>query len=1044
MQQAPFLFTAGTPMAQRMQAMAWASTPLGVPERWDPALHTLVPIMLASNQPMFVAWGPQRTLLYNDPYGQILGDKHPAALGRDILDVWHEIREGLEPLVNATYGGESLHMDDIEWRLARHGGVPEEAHFSFSYSPVRAASGEIGGLFCSCAETTAQVMADRRLAESEARYRRVLENTEEGFTLFDRDFTILEVNEAAMRLTGLSRAELIGHNHWERFPGSHDLLVGQLYRRVLAEGAPDRLEHLYRFPDGRERWFEVRAFPVGGGIAVFFRDFTKRKRLEEELATSFERIQLALDAGAIVGTWVWNIPEDRVVGDSRFAESFGLEPEALKAGTPIEYAFQAIHPDDSERVRHEVALTLETRSAYRCQYRVLRDGAYRWVEACGRVEFDAEGRPLRFPGILVDIEERRRVEAERDRVTALLDTFIEAVPGVVFAKDREGRYLVANRGAAQAMGFPRQAIVGHTDAELLADPAEALALMRRDRDIMASGVAQQCEEVVSRPDGKRAVWWSTKEPLRDVSGEVVGLVGTAVDITDRKRIEDALRHSEQRLALAMEVAQLGTWYWDLDSGAVVPDERCRAMCGLPGGSAPLDPDALRARIHRDDWPRVQQAFERSLASDGSGRYAEEFRWVHADGRVVWTAARGSVQFQPRTGGGSRAVAMLCSMTDITERRQMIEALREADRRKDEFLAMLAHELRNPLAPINTASHVMKLSQGDPARVLGASEIISRQVGHLTRLVDDLLDVSRVTRGLVELERRPLDLTSVVSTAIEQVKPLVQARRHELRTRLGVGPFIVSGDFHRLVQVVSNLLINAAKYTPQGGFIDVGLEQDGAQAAITVADNGVGIAPEMIERVFDLFIQAERTPDRSQGGLGIGLALVKSLVQLHDGQVQARSPGLGHGSTFRVALPLAHGAQADAGLHTAPAHGAGRRVLVVDDNLDAAATLADVLRLSGHAVATAPDGTGALACAAGAPAWDVCILDIGLPDMTGHELARRLRQLPAARDATFIALTGYGQAHDRSLSRESGFDHHLVKPADLDQIVGLLAAARAAT
>ncbi len=901
MKRTPFLFTAGTPTAERLRVFDWQQTPLGPPHTWDEALKTLVPIMLASSQPMFVVWGASRTLVYNDAYAEILASKHPHAIGRDFLEVWHEIRDSLVPIVDAAYRGEPVRMDDIELWMERRG-YREETHFSFSYSPVRAYSGEIAGFFCACNEITAQVHAERRLAESEARHRGVLANMEEGFTLFDQDFTILEVNGATTRLVGLTREQLIGRNHWEVFEGTFDSPLGHMYRQALAEKRSYTLEHFYRFSEGRSSWFEVRAFPTGTGLAVVFHDVTERKRLQVEASTYLERIQLALDAGAIVGTWVWNILDDSFTADERFAASFGLDAAQLRTGAPLEYAVASIHPDDVPRVNEAIAQAIERRGHYQCQYRVMRDGTYRWVEANGRVEVNDSGVPARFPGVLLDIEERRRVESERDRAATLLHTFIEAVPGVVFAKDRQGRYLIANRGVAEALGRSSADIIGRTDAEVLPEPGQAEVIMALDREVMELGASRQAEEAVTRADGVPSIWWSTKEPLRDATGEVVGLVGTSVEITERKRLE--------------------------------------------------------------------------------------------------------------------------------------EELRVADRRKDEFLAMLAHELRNPLAPIKASAHLLKLSAHDPERVRSSSEIIARQVRHLTRLVDDLLDVSRVTRGLVQIAREPVDLGAVVSAAVEQAKPLVQARRHELHTRVGAGQFTVKGDFHRLVQVVSNLLNNAAKYTPQGGVIVVELCIEDRQAVLSVTDNGVGITSEMIGQVFDLFTQAERTPDRSQGGLGIGLALVRSLVQLHGGQVKAISEGLHHGSTFRVTLPLSQGEERPLPEQQSTTEAKPCRVLIVDDNADAATTLADVLELSGHDVATAHDGASALLRAQEAR-WDVCILDIGLPDMTGYELAKRLRDTSAASQATFIALTGYGQPHDRVLSMTSGFHHHLVKPADVARIIELL-------
>ena len=1037
MKRVPFLFASATPMAQRHRAFAWDASPLGPPEAWDAALKTLVPIMLASNQAMFIVWGPSRTLLYNDPYGEILGDKHRDALGRDFLEVWHEIRTDLAPIVEAAYRGEPVQMDDILLWMERRG-YREETHFSFFYAPVRDESGEVGGFFCACNEITAEVIAERRLAESEAQYRGVLANMDEGFTLFDADFNILEINEQTVGLTGFSREELIGENHWTRFPGTYDSVLGQMYRQALASGEPGTVSHMYEYADGRKVWYDVRAFPVEDKLAVFFRDVTRRRTMEAEAALAADRAQLALDAGAIIGTWVWHVPEDRFIGDERFAASFGLDAEACRRGMPTAPVFRAIHPDDVEHVRAVVTDALARGGPYRCEYRVRgADGRERWIEANGRVELDADGQALRFPGVLLDIEQRRRTQAERDRAETLLRTFIEAVPGVAYAKDREGRFLMANRGTAELLGLPPDRFIGRTDIDVLANRAEAEAITANDRRIMDAGVVEQIEEAVQLADGTPAFWWSTKAPLRDGSGAVVGLIGASVDITDRKRMEDALRLSEQRSALAMDVAQLGTWVWDLASGAVTVDARCRELCGLAPGDDTLTFDVVAAHIHPEDRARVEQALSAALASADDASYSEEFRWVHADGTVVWTASRGLVRHE-RTAGGAKMGTMIGSVIDVTERRQILESLTQADRRKDEFLAMLAHELRNPLAPINAAAHVLLLSAADPRRVHDASTMISRQVGHLTRLVDDLLDVSRVTRGLVHLERQPVDLRSVASTAVEQVRPLVEARRHELRTRVGAGHITVSGDFHRLVQVVSNLLNNAAKYTPQGGVIELALGSDNGRARLSVTDSGVGIAPHMTDQVFDLFTQAERTPDRSQGGLGIGLALVRSLVTLHGGQVRAESAGLHRGSTFHVELPLSTEMPARPAPTTAPSNATGRRILLVDDNTDAAATLAELLQLVGHTVAVAHDGESALAQAGDGTAWDTFILDIGLPDMTGYELAERLRASHPAPAASFIALTGYGQPHDRVISRASGFDHHLVKPADIPRLIDMLA------
>jgi signal transduction histidine kinase len=381
--------------------------------------------------------------------------------------------------------------------------------------------------------------------------------------------------------------------------------------------------------------------------------------------------------------------------------------------------------------------------------------------------------------------------------------------------------------------------------------------------------------------------------------------------------------------------------------------------------------------------------------------------------------------------------------ELVSRREAEARLRDADRRKDEFLAMLAHELRNPLAPIGMAAHVLRLGAVTPARLQHTCEIIDRQITHMTSLLDDLLDVSRVTGGLVALAQELHDMGAIVRDALEQARPLIDARRHRLTLALPRELAQVCGDSTRLVQIVTNLLNNASKYTPEGGTIALELTQDAATVQVRVRDDGIGIDAALLPHVFDLFIQGERSAHRTQGGLGLGLALVKSLVERHGGSVSAASAGHGAGSEFTIRLPRARG---DAPVLPAPsAAGAGSAcgagvldILIVDDNADAADTLSLFLGAVGHRVHVAYDGANALELAAAA-APHVLLLDIGLPDIDGYELARRLRPMAQTAHATLIALTGYGQPEDRERAIGAGFDDHLTKPVDAAALVRLLSA-----
>ncbi|HEX2546325.1 MAG TPA: ATP-binding protein, partial [Ramlibacter sp.] len=436
-------------------------------------------------------------------------------------------------------------------------------------------------------------------------------------------------------------------------------------------------------------------------------------------------------------------------------------------------------------------------------------------------------------------------------------------------------------------------------------------------------------------------------------------------------------------------------------------------------------------LHPDDAAETLQRFEQARATGAT--FLAEHRIRSAAGEYRWFLARGVPQRDAATG---RIVRWFGASTDIHDLKIAEGALREADRRKDEFLAMLAHELRNPLAVISNTYWLVK--QAATPELDRHLDVLGRQVKRLGALVDDLLDVSRVTRGLVVLQQQRVDLGSVVERAMESLRALLDERAHEVTITQPGRPLFVHGDPARLEQVVVNLLTNACKYTDRGGRITVTLAQAGGQARLEVQDNGIGMAPEVLERIFDLFAQAERGLARSQGGLGIGLTIVRRLVELHGGTVRAESAGLGQGATFTVDLPLdTSQPQQPSPPPTVPAVAGARRILVVDDNVDSAATLALVLELSGHVVQVAHDGmSGVRAALEQRP--EVVLLDIGLPDIDGYEVARRLRAEPTLRGCVLVALTGYGQPADRAQGAAAGFDEHFVKPVEIAALEAFLA------
>ena len=521
------------------------------------------------------------------------------------------------------------------------------------------------------------------------------------------------------------------------------------------------------------------------------------------------------------------------------------------------------------------------------------------------------------------------------------------------------------------------------------------------------------------------------------------LLGAAIaerDAAERRGAADyaRLQKSEERLRLALEAGHMGVWDWDVATGAITWSESLEPIHGLARGAFSGTFEGFQALVHPEDRERVNRAITRALEEGGG--YDVEFRNPRPDGTVHWIAGKGTAVRDP----AGHAVRMLGVGMDVTERRRLEEELRQraaqladADRRKDEFLAMLAHELRNPLQPLTNALHLLGHGNADKERFLAMA---SRQVTHLVRLVDDLLDVSRITQGKITLRKETVRLSELVAQAAETVRPSLESSGHSVSVSLPAEPVQLDADPARLAQVLANLLSNAAKYTPPGGSIWLTAERAGDQVAIRVRDTGAGIDPELLPHVFDLFVQGDTPADRAPGGLGIGLTIVRRLVEMHGGRVEAHSAGGGRGSEFIVWLPAAPRPFGEAIVprdqrkDSAPVR--GLRVLVVEDNQDSAESLAELLGLWGHQVHVALDGVTALELAE-RHRPDVVLSDVGLPGMDGYELARRLRDGRGPARAVLVALTGYGRDDDKRRALEAGFDHHVVKPPDAGVLEELL-------
>ena len=628
----------------------------------------------------------------------------------------------------------------------------------------------------------------------------------------------------------------------------------------------------------------------------------------------------------------------------------------------------------------------------------------------------------------------RQLAAQHQRMRQMF----QQAPGVIAVlRDRDHIFEFANDAYLELIGG--RDVLGRPVREALPEIAGQRFLGLLDHvyasgeNYLGRGASVMLHRQPDQPLEERFVDF-VFQPIRDERGDVTGIFIEGSDVTDAVVASRALEESELRLRqLANTIPQIA-WIADRQGRVHWRNDRWFEFTGMPRGE--LDEvEAERRYFHPDDLPVLLEKWRTAVANgqsfDGTGRI------LAADGgfRTFYVSAA------PLRDSGGAIVQWFGTNTDITPLEAAREELRAANRRKDEFLAMLAHELRNPLAPIGTAAELLKLGSRDEERVRQVSGVIGRQVAHMTKLVDDLLDVSRVTRGLVELRMETLDMAGLLADAFEQTRSLIEGRQHHFTARVPEEAVFVEGDRTRLIQVFSNLLNNAAKYTSVGGHLELQLRASPSEVEVVVLDDGSGIDASLLPHVFELFTQGERSPDRSQGGLGLGLALVKSLVELHGGSVIARSAGRGRGSAFsvslaRVAAP-ARGPSAAVDDGDAAA-GEGKLLMIVDDNVDAAEMLTLLLESSGHRVLVAHSAEDALAMIGQTPPAAL-FLDIGLPEMDGYELARRLRQLPQTAASLLVAVTGYGHASDRERAFQAGFDHHLVKPVRLTSVLEVLAA-----
>jgi PAS domain S-box-containing protein len=633
--------------------------------------------------------------------------------------------------------------------------------------------------------------------------------------------------------------------------------------------------------------------------------------------------------------------------------------------------------------------------------------------------------------MLRQMERRRAADIVRESEQRFA-LFMQNLPGLAWMKDTAGRYVYATEATATAFKTTETQLYGKTDDDLF-PPATASQFKENDRRVLTEGVGVQTVESLEHADGIVHHSAVSKFPIWGADGKIVRVGGIAIDITDRLKAEETVKESEERFRQVVENIEEVFWVSDLEKDQLLyVSPAYERIWGRSCQSLYDDPRSFLEAVHPEDQERVRIE---SLEKQRRGEPTDlEYRIVRLDGAVRWVRSR-SCPVRTVNGHTDRVTGV---SEDITDRRTALDALKDASRKKDDFLAMLAHELRNPLAPIRAGVEILRQRPQDVSTVREVRDLVDRQTLHLARLVDDLLDVSRLTRGMIRLQQSRVDLGQITHHTIEDRRSACEAAGLALTLNRPAGPVWVIGDPIRLTQIIGNLLENARKFSDPGGRVSVTLEMDADDelAVLSIADTGIGIESSVLPNIFDVFVQADRTLDRSRGGLGLGLPLVKGLVELHHGFVSARSDGPGTGAEFIVKFPLEKEPKALSNEQASILCQANKkrlRILVIEDNRDAADSLRMLLELFGYDVTVAYTGSDGVEAAARARP-EVVVCDIGLPGMDGFAVAAAIRKNPDTAGVRLIAVTGYGQEADRLRAFAAGFDAHLTKPADAEKLL----------
>lgn len=836
-------------------------------------------------------------------------------------------------------------------------------------------------------------------------------------------------NPEAERLFGWREREVLGHV----IPNVPDEMQAEClaYRFATAQGKTFHdMETYRRRKDGTLVDVNVLAAPLHdaesriNGILLLYTDETQRKRSAEALKESEERLSMALTA-AEMGTWRADLKSGTYIRDANCNRILGIGD--VVTCQPITECFSHVHPEDRPRLEEAFRRAISQHGPYEIEVRIIHpDQTEGWIREKGRPVGNTGDGPAHFAGVLLDITERKRDEEKLWASELRYQLVVQAANDAIWDWDLVTNQVMWNQGLQSRFGYAAEQVgprvewwIEHIHPD---DRQRVLDGIHAAIDSGAEG--WQDEYRFQRVDGSYAHVFDRGHLVHNDRTKAFRMVGFLMDLTERKRAEQMVRSSERIYRAIGDSIDYGVWVCDAAGHNIYVSESFLRLVGMT--QEECSKFGWAEVLHPDDMERTVANWQECVRTGGAWDIEHRFKGV--DGQWHPVLARG-VPVRNELG---EIVSWVGINLDISRLKQAEQALKEADRRKDEFLATLAHELRNPLAPIRNAAQVLQVKGSTDQDLLWACDVIERQMIQMTRLIDDLLDVSRISSNKLELRRERVALAAVVQAAVETSRPLIERAEHELIITLPSEPIFLDADLTRLAQVFLNLLNNAAKYSENRGQIALTATRDGAEVVVSVKDNGVGIPPEMLPKIFEMFTQVDQSIERSQGGLGIGLTLVKQLVEMHGGKVSAVSLGTHLGSEFIVRLPIspepAESGQVAPDERRKPLGAQPLKILVVDDNHDSAVSMGMMLEILGHTVRIAYDGAAAVA-AADDFCPDLMLLDIGLPKINGYDVCRQVRERSAGRDLMIIALTGWGQVGDKRLSAEAGFDKHLVKPID---------------